>query len=119
MNDALASPDAAFENGVAKVGHGRWGRLRLSAERHRKEFCANKNKAISTPLIRTKPSQARPKNHNTFNVLFCKGVILPPTGIHPNHDERPKPFKWTKTAEDILTRERRALDKLDDIRGTR
>ncbi|MFU8776823.1 MAG: IS630 family transposase [Roseovarius sp.] len=35
------------------------------------------------------------------------------------HNERPKPFKWTKTAEDILTRERRALDKLDEIRGNR
>ena len=30
-----------------------------------------------------------------------------------------KPFTWTKTAEDILTRERRALDKLDEIRGNR
>jgi transposase len=35
------------------------------------------------------------------------------------HNENPKPFKWTKTAEDILTRERRALDKLDEIRGNR
>ena len=35
------------------------------------------------------------------------------------HNERPKPFKWTKTAEDILTRERRALDKLDEFRGNR
>jgi hypothetical protein len=36
-----------------------------------------------------------------------------------HHNEKPKPFKWTKTAEDILTRERRALDKLDKIRGNR
>ena len=35
------------------------------------------------------------------------------------HNEKPKPFKWTKTAEDILTRERRALDALDEIRGNR
>jgi len=35
------------------------------------------------------------------------------------HNEKPKPFKWTKTAEDILERERRALDKLDEIRGNR
>ena len=35
------------------------------------------------------------------------------------HNEKPKPFKWTKTAEDILTRERRALDTLDEIRGNR
>jgi len=35
------------------------------------------------------------------------------------HNEKPKRFKWTKTAEDILTRERRALDKLDKIRGNR
>ena len=35
------------------------------------------------------------------------------------HNEKPKPFTWTKTAEDILTRERRALDKLDEIRGPR
>jgi len=35
------------------------------------------------------------------------------------HNEKPKPFKWTKTAEDILTRPRRALDKLDEIRGNR
>lgn len=35
------------------------------------------------------------------------------------HNENPKPFKWTKTAEDILIRERRALDKLDEIRGNR
>ena len=34
-------------------------------------------------------------------------------------NEKPKPFRWTKTAEDILTRERRALDKLDEIRGNR
>ena len=26
---------------------------------------------------------------------------------------------WSKTAEDILTRERRALDALDQIRGNR
>lgn len=31
--------------------------------------------------------------------------------------ERTKPFKWIKTAEDILTRERRALDKLDQMLG--
>jgi hypothetical protein len=31
------------------------------------------------------------------------------------HTEKPKPFRWTKTAEDILTRERRALNALDDI----
>ena len=36
-----------------------------------------------------------------------------------HHNERPKPFKWTKTVEDILTRERRALDRLDEIRGNR
>ena len=35
------------------------------------------------------------------------------------HNKKPKPFKWTKTAEDILTRERLALDKLDEIRGNR
>jgi transposase len=35
------------------------------------------------------------------------------------HNEMPKPFRWTKTAEDILTRERRALDALDEIRGNR
>ena len=35
------------------------------------------------------------------------------------HNETPKPFKWTKTAEDILTRERRALDALDETRGNR
>lgn len=35
------------------------------------------------------------------------------------HNEKPKPFRWTKTAEDILTRERRALDALNEIRGNR
>jgi transposase len=35
------------------------------------------------------------------------------------HNARPKPFVWSKTAEDIITRERRALDALDDIRGNR
>jgi len=35
------------------------------------------------------------------------------------HNEKPKPFKWTKTAEDILTRERRALNALDELRGNR
>ena len=35
------------------------------------------------------------------------------------HNEKPKPFRWTKTAEDILTQERRALDKRDEIRGNR
>ena len=35
------------------------------------------------------------------------------------HNAKPKPFTWNKTADDILTRERRALDALDDIRGNR
>jgi len=35
------------------------------------------------------------------------------------HNTKPKSFHWSKTAEDILTRERRALDKLDEIRGNR
>ena len=35
------------------------------------------------------------------------------------HNAKPKPFTWTKTAENILARERRALDKLDEIRGNR
>ena len=35
------------------------------------------------------------------------------------HNTKPKPFTWTKTAEDILAREQRALDKLDEIRGNR
>jgi len=35
------------------------------------------------------------------------------------HNEKPKPLKWIKTAEDIITRERRALDKLDEIHGNR
>ncbi len=35
------------------------------------------------------------------------------------HNAKPKPFVWSKTAEDILTRERRALDALDQIRGHR
>ena len=36
-----------------------------------------------------------------------------------HHNEAPKPFRWTKSAEDILARERRALDALDEIRGNR
>ena len=35
------------------------------------------------------------------------------------HNEKSKPFRWTKTAHDILTRERRALEALDEIRGNR
>jgi transposase len=35
------------------------------------------------------------------------------------HNTKPKPFAWTKSAEDILYRERRALDALDDILGNR
>ena len=35
------------------------------------------------------------------------------------HNTKPKPFVWSKSAEDILTRERRALNKLDEIRGNR
>lgn len=35
------------------------------------------------------------------------------------HNTKPKPFTWTKTAEDILNSERRALGKLDEIRGNR
>ena len=33
------------------------------------------------------------------------------------HNAKPKPFTWTKTAQDILARERRALNALDEIRG--
>ena len=36
-----------------------------------------------------------------------------------HHNATPKPFIWSKTAEDIITRERRALAKLDQIRGNR
>ena len=35
------------------------------------------------------------------------------------HNETPKPFRWTKSAGDIITRERRALNTLDEIRGNR
>ena len=35
------------------------------------------------------------------------------------HNARPKPFTWTKSADDILARERRALNALDEIRGNR
>ena len=35
------------------------------------------------------------------------------------HNETLKPFRWSKSAEDILTRERRAFYKLDEIRGNR
>ena len=35
------------------------------------------------------------------------------------HNTKPKPFVWSKSAEDILRRERRALDALDEIRGNR
>jgi len=36
-----------------------------------------------------------------------------------NTKPKPKPFTWTKSAEGILGRERRAMDKLDEIRGNR
>jgi transposase len=35
------------------------------------------------------------------------------------HNAKPKPFVWSKTANDIIARERRALDALDEIRGNR
>lgn len=35
------------------------------------------------------------------------------------HNAKPKPFVWSKTAEDIIIRERRALDALDEIKGNR
>ena len=35
------------------------------------------------------------------------------------HNAKPKPFVWSKNADDIITRERRALDALDEIRGNR
>ena len=35
------------------------------------------------------------------------------------HNAKPKPFTWTKTADDILNREQRALNKLDEIRRNR
>jgi transposase len=35
------------------------------------------------------------------------------------HNAKPKPFTWTKSAEDILSRERRALNALDEIQGNR
>ncbi len=35
------------------------------------------------------------------------------------HNAGPKPFVWSKTAENTLTRERRALAALDQIRGNR
>jgi transposase len=35
------------------------------------------------------------------------------------HNAKPKPFVWSKTADDIIARERRALDAFDEIRGNR
>ena len=35
------------------------------------------------------------------------------------HNAKPKAFTWTKSAENILARERRALNTLDEIRGNR
>lgn len=35
------------------------------------------------------------------------------------HNARPKPFIWTKTAENIIAREQRAMHALDEIRGNR
>ncbi|KGJ01810.1 hypothetical protein IT41_19240 [Paracoccus halophilus] len=35
------------------------------------------------------------------------------------HNARPKPFVWSKSADNILSRERRALKALDEIRGSR
>ena len=35
------------------------------------------------------------------------------------HNAKSKPFTWTKSAKDILARERRALNALDEIRGNR
>ena len=35
------------------------------------------------------------------------------------HNAKPKPLTWTKTAEHILTRERRAPDQRDEIRRNR
>lgn len=37
----------------------------------------------------------------------------------PQHNAQPKPFVWSKTAADFLSRDRRALDALDQIRGNR
>ncbi|CAN0583529.1 unnamed protein product, partial [Ectocarpus sp. 12 AP-2014] len=36
-----------------------------------------------------------------------------------HHNAKPKPFVWSKSAQDILARERRALNALDTIRGNR
>ncbi len=44
------------------------------------------------------------------------------TAIHDylmKHNTKQKPFTWTKTAQDILARERRVLNALDEIRGNR
>ena len=35
------------------------------------------------------------------------------------HNTKPKPFVWSKSASDIIASERRALDALDQIRGNR
>ncbi|MCX7299100.1 MAG: transposase [Rhodobacterales bacterium] len=35
------------------------------------------------------------------------------------HNAKPRPFIWSKTAEDIIARERRALDALDEIGSMR
>lgn len=36
-----------------------------------------------------------------------------------HHNEKPKPLRRTKTAKEILTKGRRALHALDEIRGNR
>ena len=52
----------------------------------------------------------------------CSGVVDPKAaicGCLARYNEKPKPFRGTKSAEYILTRERRALDARDETRGNR
>ena len=53
-------------------------------------------------------------------MLLFKTLVLSAIYDYPlQHNAKPKPFVWSKTTEDILTRERRALDALDQIRRNR
>jgi hypothetical protein len=59
----------------------------------------------------SEPSIARPLSQSVSIMRAVGGGI--------EHNAKPKPIVWSKTEEDILTQEQRALDALDDSRGNR
>jgi hypothetical protein len=76
------------------------------------DYKRNGTTTLFAALDARRASSSASANRGTVHAL--RSSRMPSTTID-RHNADPKPFVWTKSAEVILTKERRALDALEAI----